>query len=234
MRDAIGQRFDLAAFEAGAALPDGAVFATRAQLLWALGGHDLFKGACIFDFDRGAVQADDAVLDLHLVPRQANQTLDVVAARYGVTEDHHIAALRLGPEKPIVVAVEHSADILGVNLDPDTGEHQAGARRIGIAVSHLVHEKEIADQQRLFHRPRRDPEGLEEQGPKDTGDQQRPEDCLDGFDKGVAGFFLGGHAALLTYRFGVTCGAVRAKSREAGPDRPAPRAYDAKRRGAPA
>ena len=60
-----------------------------------------------------------------------------------------------------------------------TQESDRRARRVGIAVSHLVHEQEITDQQRVLHRPGRNPEWLEKQRAETARNQQRIDNCFD-------------------------------------------------------
>ena len=209
---AIGQRFDLTRFDTNTALAHSAIFTTRPHALGALACHDFLKRAVIAQLDRGAVDADHTVCNLNLFTRKTDQAFDIVATGYGVAEHDNIATLRLGCEQPRVVAVKDTANVFCINLDAETGRDNAGAGGIGITIGHLVHEQEITDQKRLFHRPGRDPERLEKQRAKHPCNQQRIDDCFDGFDKGVAGIFLSSHAGAPDDPFRVTCGQDSAKS----------------------
>jgi hypothetical protein len=69
-----------------------------------------------------------------------------------------------------------------------------GAGEARIAIGHLVDEQKIANQQCILHRPRVEPERLEEQGSEHTGDQQGIDDGLDGFNDAAVSLRLGRHA----------------------------------------
>ena len=95
MFDPVGEHFDLAGFFTYTTGTDGTVLATRTHTLRALTVHHLFEDTIVTQFDRRAIDANHTTSDLNLVTRQADQTLDVIATRHGMTEDHHIAPLGL-------------------------------------------------------------------------------------------------------------------------------------------
>jgi hypothetical protein len=117
---------------------------------------------------RLAIDVEDPVAHLHRVPRQPDDPLDEVLPVHRVAEDDDIATVRR--------AAEDAAR---------EGAHRERAGMAGIAVGHLVDEEEVADQQRVLHRSRRDPERLKEQGAEDPRDQQRVDHGLHRFPYAV-------------------------------------------------
>ena len=99
-----------------------------------------------------------------------------------MAEHHHIAALWLTAEDARVVTIDKATDVFGIDIEANSTDADGWTGRIGIAIGHLIDEEEIADQQRLFHRAGRNPEGLKKQGAEDTGNQKCVDDCLDRLD----------------------------------------------------
>jgi hypothetical protein len=170
MLAAFGQGFDEAAFLADAAIAHGTVFAAGRVLHRALQFHHLFEDARGFLRHDNAIDVQDSVLHLDLVARQTDQPLDVIGPRSRMAEDHDIAAFRIGAEDP--PGKRAKADLRQRDL--------TGIARI--AVGHLVDEQEVANQQRVFHRFRWNPEWLEEDRAEGGSDHQCPEDGLDRLD----------------------------------------------------
>ena len=165
MADTVGQGFDEPLFDALTAIANRTVCTLRQQTNGALFRVGFNELPIRHLGHGGAIQDDLAIHDLDRVTRQADQAFDIVGAIGRVTEYHDIPALRLGGEQAA--------------LNRAHGE-RAGILRI--AIGHFVDEQEIANQQRVFHRPRWDPEGLKEQRAEHTRNQQGINNCLDGFD----------------------------------------------------
>ncbi|MPL88756.1 hypothetical protein SDC9_34783 [bioreactor metagenome] len=173
--DPVRQGLGLARLQAGAADPHRVVFAARHQLLRALRRLHLGEGAGIGELHRRAVDVQHALHHLDLVAGQADQPLDEVDVLRRVTEDDDIAAFGLAREDP---------------AGDRAGGERAGMARI--AVGHLVDEEEVADQQRVLHRARGNPERLEEQGAEHPRDHQCPDDGFHRLDDAAFGFL--GHS----------------------------------------
>ena len=94
-----------------------------------------------------------------------------IGAIDGVAKYHHIAALWLAAQD----AARNRAECEG-----------AGIARI--AIGHFVHKDEIADQQSIFHRFRRNPERLKEQGAEQTRNHQRIDHRFDRLDNATVAF----------------------------------------------
>ena len=110
-----------------------------------------------------------------------------------MTEDDDISALRLAAPQARVIAICKSAEFFRIQIDPKTRDNHGRARGIGVPIRHLVHEKKIANQKRVFHRARRDPERLEKDRAKNPSDQERVNNGFDRFNDWIAFFFGFGH-----------------------------------------
>ena len=194
----IRQRLDESGLEARATFADRAVGTSRIAAFGALSRHHFLERAGRFLRCLHTINEQDTIAHLNCVAWQADQALDIVPPRYRMSEHHHVAALRGAAEQARVVAVKNPADILGIHVQTDTRNDQAGTGRIGIPIREFVHEQKVTDQKGFLHRARGNPERLEQQRAEHPGNQQCIDDRLDCLDKGVALFlFLGGHLALL-------------------------------------
>ena len=170
MDNPVGQGFAEAVAATDGAKPDNIVLAARNAADRPLLFKHFLKLAVGLHADSHIVQIQKPGLDLDPVARQADQTLDEILTIDRMAEHHHIAALRVTRQN----AARNRAD-------------RKGAGIFRIAIGHLVDEQKVADQQRVFHRFRRDPEGLEKHRAEHPGDQQGIDDRLDEFDDAAFG-----------------------------------------------
>ena len=130
-------------------------------------------------FDRDPVDVQQAVDHLNPVAGKTNYALDVVDRVIpGKAEHRDVAAL-------------------GLRSENAPGEHRRREwqRIMRISVSISRNEQVIANQQRRFHRPRRNAEGLEQQSSNDRRDDQRGCHRADGFHQSaVPALFLARHS----------------------------------------
>src|ERR1700733_3194867 len=120
---------------------------------------------------RFVVQIDLTVDDLDAVAGKADAALDEIFAvfrRIDVRhlEDDHVAALRLRCE-----------DATGY------GRESERERVAAVAISELLDEQIVADEQRRLHRAGRNVERLEKEGADHERNKERVDDRLDGFGK---------------------------------------------------
>ena len=170
MFDSVGEGFDESFLLAIRAQTDGeSTVADRQRSGGALAFVDFDEGSRGFARHLQVVDEQRAAAELDRVPRQSYEPLYVILAVRGVAEHHHIAAFGFA-EKPTPL---------------DERANRERTRVFRIAVGHLVHEYEVADQQRVLHGTRRNPEGLEKEGAEHAGDQERPKDGFYGFDEWV-------------------------------------------------
>src|ERR1051326_1295668 len=109
------------------------------------------------------VDIENAVLHLHPVARQTDQTLDVIGRVVARELEHHYVAT-LGRRSKEAARERDRAE---------------GERIAAVAVCGFRNEKIVADQQRVFHGTGRDVERLENEGTDHACDQQRVKDGLD-------------------------------------------------------
>src|SRR6056297_997057 len=195
VRMTIWQGLNLARFLADRPLAHHAIFAARANPHRALGFELFLEDTRLFQLHRLTVDMQHTVLHLHPIAGQADQALDEIRAIDRMAEDDDISTLRLGAQNAGVVPIKPAADILGVDIKTDRRDADRRARGIGIPIGHLVDEEKIADQQRVFHRPRRNPEGLIENRAENSGDHQGPEDGFHRFPNAAARLAVARHPA---------------------------------------
>mmetsp|Transcript_90 Transcript_90/g.225 ORF Transcript_90/g.225 Transcript_90/m.225 type:complete len:248 (+) Transcript_90:4294-5037(+) len=186
--------------------------------LWTLWAVFLAEYAAVFAFHRHAVDLNNTIDDLNFVTWQTDQAFDEVIARHRVAKHHHISALWFATDEALVASFAHpTTKVLGIHIHANGRNTHRRTRRIRIAICHLVHEEEVTNEQRVFHRTGRDPEWLKEQGTKHTGNEERPEDRFDGFDDAVVAFGFFRHRVCLRSIYSrfwseITCGRARVLS----------------------
>ena len=179
--NAVRQSFHGAIFDAITAQRWTRVCATREALRGALffvNFHERRDGRLR---SRVAVDVKNAVFHLDAITRKADQAFDIIRAVDGVFEHHNIAAFGVITEDTFVRTFGKTTEI---------GAKHSRAGGVGIAIGEFVNEQEIANQQRGFHRARRDPERLEQQGADQARQNKCKYDRFDGFKKAtvVRGF----------------------------------------------
>ncbi len=70
----------------------------------------------------------------------------------GVAKHDNIATFGFGPKQTVIAAFEHATKVFSIHINAKPRDDYGRAGCVGIAVGHFVHEQEIADQQRFFHR----------------------------------------------------------------------------------
>ena len=88
---------------------------------------------------------------LDAISGHTNQTLDVVFALAAMAEYDNVTTFRFAPEQTVVSPHKGATEIIGAKVDAKARHFNRRARRIRVAVGHLIHEQEVADQQRVFH-----------------------------------------------------------------------------------